>query len=169
MVGYLRNSRRMKDPFTQVIEKISIDYLHNVILTDDIDGEIHLEYILFTSKGFVVLDIKNTVGVLYGGNQMDEWTVLTNHKRVTLRNPQHALTNRIAAMKILVRDVPVTGYVLFASGTDFGDNRPENICLPKELLEKYRKPKNSELDRVIEAFSPYWKIICKEVKSNSPD
>lgn len=163
---FIKRKRSVSDPLTNLINKISIESLSNIILFDDMDGEIHIEYLLLTIRGLVILDVKASTGAVFGGNQLDEWAILTGQKRISIQNPQGPLYNRMAALRLLVRDIPILGHVLFIRGADFSSDRPDTVILPEELLNLYKKPDRLELERVMEAFSPYWQTICSSVRQD---
>ena len=146
------------------MEAISIESLNNIVIFDGMDGEIHIEHLLLTAQGLVILDVKTSKGSVFGGNQMNEWTILTGHERVSIRNPQEALYSRLTALRLIARDIPVLGHVLFINGADFSKGCPDNVILPEELLKLYKKPEKGELDRIIEAFSPYWRAVCSSAR-----
>lgn len=156
--------RSVSNPLTGLIKEISIESLSDIVLLDDMDGEIHIEHLLLTIRGLVILDVKTSAGTVFGGNQMDEWTILTGQERISIQNPQEALYNRITALRLLVRDIPILGHVLFIQGADFSRGRPDDVILPEELLNRYKKPNRQELERVMEAFSPYWQTICSSAR-----
>ena len=156
--------RSVSNPLTGLIKEISIESLSDIVLLDDMDGEIHIEHLLLTIRGLVILDVKTSAGTVFGGNQMDEWTILTGQERISIQNPQEALYNRITALRLLVRDIPILGHVLFIQGADFSRGRPDDVILPEELLNRYKKPNRQELERVMEAFSPYWQVICSSAR-----
>ncbi|MDG2315989.1 MAG: nuclease-related domain-containing protein [Gammaproteobacteria bacterium] len=161
---FIKRKRSVSNPLTNLINKISIESLSNIVLFDDMDGEIHIEYLLLTIRGIVILDVKTSTGTVFGGNQMDEWAILTGQERISIQNPQEALYNRTAALRLLVRDIPILGHILFIQGADFSRDRPDNVILPEELLNLYKKPDRLELERVMEAFSPYWQTICSSAR-----
>ena len=156
--------RSVSNPLTDLIKEISIESLSDIVLLDDMDGEIHIEHLLLTIRGLVILDVKTSAGTVFGGNQMDEWTILTGQERISIQNPQEALYNRITALRLLVRDIPILGHILFIQGADFSRGRPGDVILPEELLNRYKKPNRQELERVMEAFSPYWQVICSSAR-----
>src|SRR5690554_7314103 len=89
-------------------------------------GQIQVEHLLLTGSGMLVIDVKEYEGVVFAGERMEEWTVIGDggRGRFTFPNPLRTLYDRVAALRQLVRDVPVEGYVLFASGAKFNKGRP---------------------------------------------
>jgi len=87
---------------------------------------------------------------------MAEWTVIGKQGRFTFPNPLGTLYDRVAALRQLVRDVPVAGHVLFAGGADFSKGRPRDVLSATELVERYRRPEKEDIERLLVAFAPHW-------------
>jgi hypothetical protein len=152
-----RRGGRSSDP----LRAVSVKSLQDILLPDRMGGLIHLQHVLLTAKGFVVLDLKTVSGTVFGGDMLDEWTVIGNAQRFTFPNPQRALYDRIAALKTIVRDMPVTGHILFFDDAEFSKGRPSDVIFPGELQERYRKPDSAELERLMEAFQPHWERVLE--------
>lgn len=151
--------RRRRESMAGVIEAISIDARTDVSLPDGNDGLIHVEHLIFTAKGLLVLDTKAMTGMIFASDGMAEWTAIEKQQRFAFRNPQPALLDRVAALRLIAKDIPVSGHVAFLAGADFSKGRPTHVIHPDELLERYGKPGHAELERVIDAFSPQWERV----------
>ena len=81
-----------------------IEHLHNVLVPDGMGAAMHVDYLLLTSRGVVVIDLRDVRGNIFGGDQMTEWTVMSGASRYTFQNPQHALYDRVAAVRALAGD-----------------------------------------------------------------
>lgn len=154
----IRRRRRLPDA-RRAIQAVAVDRLHDVLVPDGLGGQIHVEYLLLTVRGLVVLDVKNIEGVVFASDRMDDWTVIGRRGRFTIPNPQGTLHDRVAAVKDLVRDIPVSGHVLFAAGADFSKGRPSNVVQPGDVLELYKKPDKRDLERIVDAFADAWERI----------
>ena len=162
---YLR--RRGRFDLDRLLREFSADSLHDILLPDRMGGEIHLQHLLLTAKGLVVLDVKTVRGMVFAGDRLDEWTVIDRAQRFTFPNPQPALYDRVAALRAVAKDVPVTGYILFLDHADFSKGRPTDVIFPDELQTRYRKPEKAELERLMEAFYPHWERV-QEVSEPLP-
>jgi hypothetical protein len=141
----------------QALADVALERVQNVLVPDGMGGQIQVEHLLLTAQGLVVIDVKAFEGKIFAGDRMAEWTVIGSQGRFTFPNPLGTLYDRVAALRQLVRDVPVAGHVLFAPGADFTKGRPKDIVLPGELVERYRKPdQKAELERLKVAFAPHW-------------
>lgn len=151
--------RRRRDRLSDTLRAIGIASKTDVSVPDGNGGLIHLEHLIFTAKGLLVLDIKTVSGVVFASDSMAEWTTISKDRRYTFRNPQPALLDRVAAVKLIAKDIPVSGYVVFLTDADFSKGRPTHVIKPEELKARYSKPEHAELERVIDAFSPQWERV----------
>ncbi len=77
------------------------DYLRNVLVPDGNGGDYHLDFVLLTSRGVVVIDMRDIIGNVFGGDQMTAWTLMSGPSRTTFVNPQAGLYDRIASVKAI--------------------------------------------------------------------
>jgi hypothetical protein len=152
--------RRNRGPeLARAIEAVSIERLQNVLLPDGMGGHIQVEHLLLTGQGLLVIDAKSFAGTIFASERMAEWTVIGKQGRFTFPNPLGTLYDRVAALRQLVRDVPVAGFVLFAGGADFTKGRPRDVLSAAELVERYRRPDDADLEPLLVAFAPHWDRI----------
>jgi hypothetical protein len=92
-------------------------------------GFFHIDHLLLTARGLLILDTRRVPGLIFGGDQMSDWTVLARGRRFTFDNPQPALYDRIAAVKALVGDMPVEGRLLFSNLGKFTKGIPKWVLM----------------------------------------
>jgi len=156
--------RRRGPRLGKALHDVAIDRLQNVLLPDGMGGQIQVEHLLLTAQGLVVVDVKAFEGTIFASDRMAEWTVIGSQGRFTFPNPLGTLYDRVAALRQLVRDVPVVGLVLFAPGADFTKGRPKDVVLPAELVEMYAKPEQADLERLLVAFAPHWERVKSAIE-----
>jgi hypothetical protein len=115
------------------LDRISYDAAHQVLVPDGMGGFIHIDHLLLTQKGLVVLDTRRVIGVIFGGDQMSEWTVMSRKHRFTFDNPQPALYDRVAAVKMLAGDAPVEGRLVFSNLGKFTKGIPKWVLMLDDL------------------------------------
>lgn len=151
--------KRQRSSVRDALRAISVEHLENVLVPDGMGGEIHIEHLLLTTRGILVLNVKRYEGVIFASERMDQWTAIDKSERWTFQNPLSSLYDRIAAVRELVREVEVDGFVVFPSLADFSKGRPRDVRLPEDLLEDYAKPDKADVGRLTEALQPYWEKI----------
>lgn len=155
-------SRSRGNRVNRVLEEIAHDRIDALLIPNGDDGEIQIDQLLLTSKGLLVVDIKDVTGTVFGSDLMQEWTVINAKRRYTFPNPQPALYDRIAAVREIVRQVPVAGRILFLDGADFTKGVPRMVCGLDELFAEYGDGDKSEAKVKIEAFRPHWDVIRRK-------
>lgn len=160
-LGYRILGRR-GESLEGVIAEISFDRIEGLVIPSADEGEILIDYLLLTSQGLLILEVKNIQGVVFGGDKMQNWTVIDDERRYTFSNPQPALFDRIAAVRQIVRQVPVAGRIVFLGGAEFTKGVPGLVCNLAELSSEYAEPDKDAAKVKIEAFRPHWELIRKE-------
>ena len=141
------------------VKAISADYLHDIVVPDGVDGQIHLDLVLLTGDGILVLDIKDHHGSVFAGANMEQWTVMNGSRRISVRNPLGALHDRVEAVRQLVEhEVPVDGRALFTGDARFVKGRPEGVLLLAELREAFGSRAAGD-ERSVEAFRARWQQL----------
>jgi hypothetical protein len=125
--AYQRRARRRA--LLRRLGRIAFETAHQVLVPDGMGGFIHIDHLLLTPRGVLVLDTRRVAGLIFGGDQMSDWTVMGRSRRYTFDNPQPALYDRIAAVKALVGDVPVEGRLLFSNVGKFTKGFPKWVLM----------------------------------------
>ena len=162
LVAWLVYRRRTHgDRLKRVLDEISFDRIDGLVLPNSDEGEIQIDSLLLTSQGLLILHIKDASGAVFGSDKMQDWTVISKNRRYTFANPQPALYDRIAAVRNVVRQVPVEGRVLFLDDAEFKKGIPSMVCNLDELLEHFGEKDKAAAQRKIEAFKPHWELLRK--------
>lgn len=143
----------------QVLNDIGFDRIHNLVIPNGDDGEILIDQLLLTSEGLLILEVKEVEGAVFGSDKMQDWTVISADRRYTFPNPQHGLYDRIAAVRQIVRQVPVAGRVLFLEGAEFTKGAPGLVATLDELVAEFGEKNKKAATVNIEAFRPHWELI----------
>ena len=139
----------------RTIRKISKESMADIVVPDGLDGEIQLDYLLLTAKGLLVLDVKHVNGRLYGGDNMDSWTVIERGQRFTFTNPAGPLRERVIAIQTLLDDVPVDGRVVVLGDVRFATGVPDCVVSLARLQEEFVG--QTKLSKAaLKAFYPQW-------------
>ncbi len=100
-------------------------------------GGFHIDFLLLTMRGVVVIDLRDVRGNIFGGDQMADWTVMDGARRFTFTNPQSALYDRIAAVKAVAGDVPVEGRIVFTRRGKFPKGLPKWTLMVDALRAEF--------------------------------
>lgn len=149
---FWRRSRARRAVLSR-IEAVSGDYLHDVLLPDGNDGWFHLDFVLLTAGGLVVLDLRDLPGHVFGGEHMNEWTVMFRQRRATFPNPLGPLYDRVAVVRALAGEaVPVEGRIVFTDRTTFPKGHPPEVLRLGSLAGELPPPIEAALVALRPAF-----------------
>jgi hypothetical protein len=161
LVWFIYRSRIRGDRMRQVLDEISYDRINGLLIPNGDEGEIQIDHLLLTSQGLLILDIKDASGAVFGSDKMQDWTVIAKDRRYTFPNPQAGLYDRIAAVRHIVRQVPVAGRVLFPDSAAFTKGVPDLVADLDALLSEFGENDKAAAKVKIEAFKPHWDLIGK--------
>lgn len=153
---FLFRRLRARDHLHQMLEEISVERLDGLVLPNGDDGEIQIDHVVLTAQGLLVIHEKEVIGTVFGSDKMQQWTVIAPDRRYTFSNPQPALYDRIAAVRAVVKDIPVTGRIVFLDGATFSKGVPAMVGTIDEVADEFRESDKSAALRKIDAFRPYW-------------
>ncbi len=151
----------------RALATIGFDHVYALIIPNADEGEIQIDKLILTSQGLLILEVKDVQGVVFGSDKMQDWTVIAEDRRYTFPNPQPSLYDRIAAVRQIVRQVPVSGRVLFLDGAEFTKGVPDMVCNLEELVAEFGEPDKAAAKFKVEAFKPHWELIQKAAEQRS--
>ncbi|HEX6259181.1 MAG TPA: nuclease-related domain-containing protein [Woeseiaceae bacterium] len=154
-----RRRRKEDRSLSRLFSTIAFERIDGLVVPNGDDGEIQIDHLLLTANGLLIIDVKDVIGTVFGSDKMQDWTVINDERRFTFANPQPALYDRIAAIRSIVRQVPVTGRILFLDGAVFTKGVPSMACKYDELLHDFADKDKTSAKSKVEAFKPHWERI----------
>ncbi len=140
------------------------DHLTNALVPDGMGGGFHVDFLLLTMRGVVVIDLRDVRGNIFGGDQMAEWTVMDGARRFTFTNPQSALYDRIAAVKAVAGDIPVEGRIVFTRRGKFPKGLPKWTLMVDALRAEFPPVEYQPQEEATAPLSEGWRRIRDSVK-----
>lgn len=149
--------RRRQRVLHVTVTSIAVDHLKNVLLPDGNGNFVHVDYVLLTTRGLVVLDIRDVRGNVFGSDQMNDWTVMARGRRHTFPNPQAALYDRIAAVRQYAgAQAPVEGRIVFLRRATFPKGLPRFTIGIDSLASEFPLPDRDSAERSVAALRDGW-------------
>jgi len=156
---------RNRKAIEAAIASVAYEMLRNVLIPNGNGGQIHVHYLLLTQRGLLVADLLDRPGAIFGGDQMIEWTAIGKKRRYTFPNPQHALYDRMAAVRLLTGEVPVEGRLLFTLRSDFPKGKPRNVLRIDDLTDDF-PPVDKARGNITAAFGDVWANVKRNAEAN---
>jgi len=155
--------RRQRNELHASILSIAFDYAQDVLVPDGNGGVMHLDYLLLTSRGLLVVDLRDISGNIFGGDQMTEWTAMEGARRQTFPNPQGALYDRVAAVRSLAGDLNVEGRILFTRRGVFPKGLPRWTLMVDSLRTEFPPPDTHAFESWLARYRETWHHVRSEL------
>lgn len=152
-------ARRERRARAALIDSVSLDHARDVLVPDGNGGTLHLDYLLLTPRGLVVLEMRDASGNVFGSDAMTEWTVMDGARRYTFSNPQASLYDRIAAVKANVDDMPVEGRIVFTRRAVFPKGLPRLTLREDSLAVELLMGERAIAERAVEPWRDGWQRL----------
>jgi hypothetical protein len=164
-VRELMRRRRARQAIENVISSVAYEELRNVLLPTGTGEQIHVNYLLLTQRGLLVIDLFDVPGVIFAGEKMEHWSVFGPKRHFTFTNPLPMLYDRVAAVRQLAGEVPVEGRIVFSMHGEFPKGRPGSVLRLDALQDEFpvveRVPGGAAA-----AFATVWEQINRVAQPN---
>jgi hypothetical protein len=150
---------RARRAIDNVIGSVAFDLLKNVLLPAAPGEQIHVNYLLLTQNGLLVVDLFDLPGMIFAGEKMEQWSVFGPKRHFTIANPLPMLYDRVAAVRQFAGDdVQVEGRIVFSMRGEFPKGRPDDVIRLDELQDEYPVVEKSA-GGAAAAFADVWDRI----------
>jgi hypothetical protein len=155
---------RARRQLFRAFQASSAALLRDVLVPDGSGGHLHVDFLLLTGRGILVVDFRDVEGVVFGGEHMREWAVMNGHRRATFLNPIEALYDRVAAVRALAGDVPVDGRIVFTERAQFPKGRPPRVLRLASLEAEYPAPEPGSATHPAERYRAAWDELVAQTE-----
>jgi len=151
--------RRARAELLRTVTGGAFEHLQDVLVPDGQGAALHVDFLLLTVRGCIVIDMRDIAGNIFGGDQMNEWTVMHRDQRYTFANPQTGLYDRIAVVRALVTDLPVEGRVVFSAKGRFPKGLPRYTLMLESLAAEFPPAERQQAGAVPDAWRAEWERL----------
>lgn len=156
---------RARRAIDNVISSVAYDELRNVLLPTGTGDQIHVNYLLLTQKGLLLIDLFDVTGMVFAGEKMGQWSIFGPKRHFMVTNPLPMLYDRVAVVKQFAGDdVQVEGRIVFSMSGEFPKGRPETVIRLDELQDQF--PVVEKAGGAAAAFADVWNRIKQSAQPN---
>ncbi len=148
--------RRARAALLATVTGGAFEHLRDVLVPDGQGGALHVDFLLLTARGCIVIDMRDIAGNIFGGDQMTEWTVMHRDQRYTFANPQTGLYDRIAVVRALLAELPVEGRVVFAPRARFPKGLPRFTLMLGSMAAEFPPAEREQSGALPESWRSDW-------------
>jgi len=157
---------RARRAIDNVISSVAFEELRNVLLPTGAGEQIHVNYLLLTQRGLLVIELFDVPGMIFAGEKMEQWSVFGPKRHFMFTNPLPMLYDRVAAVRHAAGDeVDVEGRIVFSMHGEFPKGRPPAVIRLDELQDQFPVVDKSP-GGTAAAFAPVWDRIKESAQPN---
>lgn len=161
-----RRARRRRARLRR-LASVSVEFVSDVLVPDTSGGGLHLDHVLLTPRGLLILDWRELVGNVFGSDAMSEWTVMDGRRRFTFVNPQALLYDRIAALRAVSGGIPVDGRVVFSERALFPKGLPRLTWRESDLNPEVLLGDRRHAEQVVAPWREGWSQLRTTLSPSS--
>ncbi len=156
--------RRARRRLLSAVTGCGFESLQDVLVPDGGGGHFHADFLVLTTRGVLVVDLREVTGNVFGGDQMTAWTVMNGPERYTFQNPQGALYDRVAAVKTIVGEIPVEGRVVFNRSARFPKGLPRWTVPIDSLPSEFPAGDAAVVEAARQRYASGWQSLASSVE-----
>lgn len=161
--------RRLSRARMASIQKVALAHVRDMLVPDGNGGHLHLDWLLLTTRGLLVLDVRDVPGNVFGSEHMGDWTVMNGASRTTFPNPLPPLLDRVAVLSRMVPQISVEGRVLFTESAKFPKGTPQQCLGINSLAAEFPVVDAGAVAGLSAAMMPHWEhVLAQLTDSNLP-
>ncbi len=148
---------------------VALAHVRNMLVADGNGGQLHLDWLLLTTRGLLLLDVRDLSGNVFGSQHMEHWTVMRGAGRNTFPNPLPALLDRVAVLSRMVPQLSVTGRVVFTEGARFPKGVPVHCLRLGSLPAEFPVVDPGAAAALASAMAPQWQHLLSQLTPDTAE
>ena len=119
------------------LDRIGSAQIRDLVCADGLEGYYKIDRLALTRDAILLISYKPFGGNIYCAERITEWTQVIGQKSFKFENPLFELENQITALRLLVGDAPLQGYLLFNNSALFPKGHPESVLNPETIPTEF--------------------------------
>lgn len=154
----VRSRRSTSRKIQRLVHSVSADALTDVVIPDSLNGEVHIDHVLLTSRGLLLIDFNDVEGNVFAGDNLDQWIVIKSHKRLEFNNPLPRLATRVEALAALAPGVAIDARAVFVGDVAFPKGQPDRVATLDALHDEYHEA-SSDIGTEPNSHLAQWDVV----------
>ena len=154
VLALIVNHRRIQSWFREwriqrCLDRIGSAQIRGLVCSDGLEGYYRIDRLALTRDTILLISYKPYGGNIYCAERISEWTQVIGQKSFKFENPLFELENQITALRLLIGDVALRGYLFFNHSALFPKGHPDSVLtpetIPAEFLAEHCENPNAQI------------------------
>jgi hypothetical protein len=147
------------------LDRIGSEQIRDLVCADGLEGYYKIDRLALTRDAILLISYKPFGGNIYCAERISEWTQVIGQKSFKFENPLFELENQITALRLLIGDTPLYGYLFFDNSALFPKGHPDKVLnpetIPAEFIAEHCENPNAKIKAA-------WDLL-KAHQTDAPD
>jgi hypothetical protein len=136
--------------------RIGCEQIRGLVCADGLDGFYSIDRLALVGDAILLISYKPHVGNIYCAEKISEWTQVIGRKSFKFDNPLFELENQLIALKTIVGNAPLRGYLFFGHGATFPKGHPDSVLQPDTIPANFLR---GQIDAVAPDARAAWGLL----------
>jgi hypothetical protein len=141
------------------LNQIGSEQIRNLVCADGLDGFYSIDRLALIRDCILLISYKPHIGNIYCAERISEWTQVIGRQSFKFENPLFELENQLIALKLIVDNVPLRGFLFFSNSAVFPKGHPQSVLqpdgIPKKFLRAQVEPAKDDVRAAWEQLKAY--------------
>ena len=119
------------------LNRIGSEQIRNLVCADGLDGYYRIDRLALTRDAILLISYKPYGGNIYCAERISEWTQVIGQKSFKFTNPLFELENQLTALRLLIGNTPLHGYLFFNHSALFPKGHPASVLNPESIPDQF--------------------------------
>ena len=119
------------------LSRIGSEQIRDLVCADGLDGHYTIDRLALTGDSILLISYKPYVGNIFCAQHISEWTQLSGQKSFKFENPLFEMDNQLTALKQIVGDAPLHGFLFFNQSAVFPKGHPPSVLQPDSIPPQF--------------------------------
>ena len=147
--------------------QIGAEQIRNMTCEDGLEGFYKLDRLALTNDCILLITYKAYGGNIYCAENISEWTQVVGQKSFKFENPLFELENQLTALRLIMGNVPLRGYLYFNHSAEFPKGHPDSVLHPDNIPEPILNQNCTRPRADVQAAWDQLKQLQQEASSSS--
>lgn len=153
-----------------LLKNIGLESLHNITMSDEMDGKIFIENLILMPNKILLLGVKKYRGLIFAAEKIDLWTQVIGNKSYKFENPLRHLESDVLTLNSKIENTKVEEKVLFINGAEFPKGKPDSVVEISDLCEWQKNKSKAEIPESLRAdWNTLSKLVVSEDQNKGKD
>ena len=121
----------------RILNRIGSEQIRDLVCADGLDGYYRIDRLALIEDAILLISYKPFGGNIFCAERISEWTQVIGQKSFKFQNPLFEIENQLTALRLLIGNAPLRGYLFFNHSALFPKGHPDSVLNPDNVPQAF--------------------------------